>query len=164
MRLNFCNRSNFCPVLRGNAHVLLGKYRRAIEFYEQSLEIARVIEDRNGQADSLFNCALALAKVDDYWTARQKLELALEIYDELQLPHRIKQCSTRIRELGQIISAQPGRAPAIGTPEPTKSKEDWCQKSLPTNKTPKASSAIGNQWLFSVIIVVVVVVLIVVFQ
>ncbi|MHC5614602.1 MAG: tetratricopeptide repeat protein, partial [Nostoc sp.] len=39
----------------GNAYYLLGQYQRAIEFYQQSLEISREIGDRNGEGKSLGN-------------------------------------------------------------------------------------------------------------
>jgi tetratricopeptide (TPR) repeat protein len=148
----------------GLAYRSLGEYRRAIEFHEQSLEIKRAIGDRNGQATSQFNCAIALAKIDDYWTARQNLELAREIFDELQLDHRVEQCNTMIRKLGQIIAAQPRQAPTIGSPEPTKPGDDWYQKSLPMHEPAPVARGGGNQWVFYVVIVIVVVVLIVVLQ
>jgi tetratricopeptide (TPR) repeat protein len=107
----------------GNAYNSLGEYRRAIAFQEQNLDIAREIGDRQGEATALFNRAIALAKVDEPWAAQQSLEQAQVLYVELQLEHRIEQCDQMMRELGQIIVAQPHPAPTIG-PEPSKPKDD----------------------------------------
>ncbi|NER79081.1 MAG: tetratricopeptide repeat protein [Leptolyngbya sp. SIO1D8] len=148
----------------GNAYDSLGDYPQAIRFYEQSLEIDRAIGDRNGQATSLFNCASARARVDDYWIARQNLEQARELFVELQLNHRIEQCDTMVRELEQMIAAQPRQALIIDSPEPTTRDDDWYPKSLPTHESSSPAGENGNQWLFYVVIVIVVVVLIVILQ
>jgi tetratricopeptide (TPR) repeat protein len=92
----------------------LGQYPQAIEFHQQHHDIVREIGDRNGEANSLFNMALSLAKLDRRWEARQHYEQSKRIYEELQLDHKIKECNTALYNLGQIIPAQVIRAPQIG--------------------------------------------------
>ena len=47
----------------GKAYATLDETHKAIEYYEQSLEIARKIEYRRGEGDALFNMSLALEKL-----------------------------------------------------------------------------------------------------
>jgi hypothetical protein len=83
--------------------------------------------DRNGEANSLFNMAYALAKLDRRWEARQSYEQAQRIYEELQLDYWVEQCKTALYNLGQIIPAQVIRAPQIGdeSDSPRRSRQRW---------------------------------------
>jgi hypothetical protein len=56
---------------------LLEQDPRAIEFFQQYYDIAREIGDRDGEANSLFNMALSLAKLDDRFNALQRFKQAL---------------------------------------------------------------------------------------
>jgi tetratricopeptide (TPR) repeat protein len=69
----------------GNAYDSLGQYQRAIDFYQQSIEIMREISDRNGEANSLGNLGNAYDSLGQYQRAidfhQQSLEIAREIGD-----------------------------------------------------------------------------------
>ncbi|HYH84703.1 MAG TPA: hypothetical protein VEX60_04420, partial [Pyrinomonadaceae bacterium] len=60
--------------------------RRAIEFYEQRLVIAREIGDQRGEGKALYNTALALDKLGDRTKAIAHAEAALEILAQLESP------------------------------------------------------------------------------
>jgi len=67
----------------GNAYADLGETRRAIEFYEQRLAIAREIGDRRGEGNALGNLGNAYADLGETRHAiefyQQRLEIAREI-------------------------------------------------------------------------------------
>jgi tetratricopeptide (TPR) repeat protein len=100
----------------GSLYCLLEEYQRAIEFQQQSLEIAREIENSKGHlavANFLFAIAYTLAKLDRRWEARQHYEQAQQIYESLQIDHEVEKCKTALYNLGQIIPAQVIRVPQI---------------------------------------------------
>jgi tetratricopeptide (TPR) repeat protein len=53
----------------GNAYCLLGDYAKAIESYEQSLTIAREIEDRQGEEQVRVKLVNAYCALGDYANA-----------------------------------------------------------------------------------------------
>jgi tetratricopeptide (TPR) repeat protein len=63
----------------GNAHLYLGQYPRAIEFYEQSLDIFQAIGDRNGEARSLLGLGEAYRSLGQYPRAIEFYEQSLDI-------------------------------------------------------------------------------------
>ena len=71
----------------GLAYADLGETRRAIEFYEQALQIAREIGDRRGAGSALWNMALALGQLEDRAQAIVRAEAALAIYEQIESPH-----------------------------------------------------------------------------
>jgi tetratricopeptide (TPR) repeat protein len=79
----------------------LGQYQQAIAFHQQYLEIARDIGDRRGEANSLFNTALALKKLDNLSEAKSCFEAASAIFGELGLQNDIDDCEKEIQELEQ---------------------------------------------------------------
>jgi tetratricopeptide (TPR) repeat protein len=72
------------------AYGALGDTRRAIEFYEQRLAIAREIEDPRGEGSSLFNMGLALDKLGDRTQAIARAEAALRIFEQIEDPNAAK--------------------------------------------------------------------------
>ncbi|TVQ19605.1 MAG: tetratricopeptide repeat protein, partial [Leptolyngbya sp. DLM2.Bin15] len=54
--------------------------------------------DREGEANSLFNMGIALARLDQHDEALQSFQQALAIYEELNLDHRVEQCKAAIAE------------------------------------------------------------------
>ena len=66
----------------------MGDARKAIEFYEQNLVIAREIGDRRGEGNSMWNSALALDPLGDREQAIACAEAALKIYEEIEDPNR----------------------------------------------------------------------------
>ncbi|MEH1895396.1 MAG: tetratricopeptide repeat protein, partial [Nostoc sp.] len=78
-------------ILLGNAYNFLGQYQRAIEFYQQSLEISREIGDspeerlrqRNGEGSSLINLGCAYNSLGQYQQAIEFLQQSLEISREI---------------------------------------------------------------------------------
>lgn len=75
----------------------MGDARKATEFYEQALAIARDIGDRRGEAAALWNSALALRKSADYAQAIARAEAALRIYEAIEEP-RAAQVSALLAE------------------------------------------------------------------
>ena len=63
----------------GMVHYLLSEYRKAIEHYEQALDIAREIGDRRGEGAHLGNLGLAYADLGDARKAIEYYEQALAI-------------------------------------------------------------------------------------
>ncbi len=61
--------------------------RRAVEFYEQALIIARDIGDRRGEGNALFNTGLVLDKLGDRAKAIAHVEAALEIFEQIESPY-----------------------------------------------------------------------------
>jgi len=70
----------------GNAYKNLGETRRAIQFYEQRLTIAREIGDRRGEGNALWNMSLALDQLGECAQAIQHAEQALTIYEQIEAP------------------------------------------------------------------------------
>ncbi len=60
--------------------------RKAIDHFEQSLDIARKIEYRRGEADALFNMSLALEKLGQRPGAIDHAKAALVIFEEIESP------------------------------------------------------------------------------
>ena len=73
----------------GLAYSDLGEYQKAIEYYEQALEIAREIGDKQGEGNALCNLGVAYDFLGEYQKAikyhTQYLEIARkgESYDDV---------------------------------------------------------------------------------
>ncbi|MGP1382039.1 MAG: tetratricopeptide repeat protein [Thainema sp.] len=154
--------ANLCNL--GLAYSSLGQHVKAIEFYGQSLKIAKRIDTPRGQAANLFNRALAYARIDELWAAKQDLEAAKAIYEELQLDHEVKDCERVIYNLNQTIVMQPRKMPTLLEKED--SRPDWWEKSLPNSSySSKSNSRQGQiQWLPYIAIAIIVCVLIIILQ
>ncbi|WXT99576.1 MAG: hypothetical protein Ctma_0276 [Catillopecten margaritatus gill symbiont] len=57
------------------AYARLGKVDKAIEYYQQALEISREIKDRQGEGNRLGNLGLAYARLG-------KVDKAIEYYQQ----------------------------------------------------------------------------------
>ena len=68
----------------------LGDARKAIEFYEQYLAIAREIGDRRGEGNGLWDSALAFDKLGDRAQAIARAEAALRIFEAIEDPRTAK--------------------------------------------------------------------------
>ena len=71
----------------GIAYRALGETRRAIEYYEQALTVAREIGDRRGEGADLANMGLLAKEQGDLARARQLWEQALKIYEAIEDPN-----------------------------------------------------------------------------
>ena len=71
----------------GVAYADLGEVRRAIEYYEQQLEITREIGDRRGEGNALANMGNAYAQLGDPDHARDLWQQALAIYEAIEDPN-----------------------------------------------------------------------------
>ncbi|MEH2141859.1 tetratricopeptide repeat protein [Nostoc sp.] len=67
----------------GNAYDSLGQYQRAIEFFQQSLDISREIGDRNGEGISLIGLGNAYYSLGQYQQAIEFYQQSLEISREI---------------------------------------------------------------------------------
>jgi len=81
----------------GIAYRNLGEPRKAIEFYEQRLIIAREIGDRRGEGSALWNMSLALDKLDNRGRAIDCARAALKILEEIENP-RAEEVKRQLRE------------------------------------------------------------------
>lgn len=130
----------------GNAYRSLGQYQQANDFYQQSLEIKREIGDRHGEANSCFNLGLVFAKLDRKWEAVIQYQNARQLYEALQLDHRVQTCDDAIREVGQVVASAPIMAPTIDTEPITKRSKRYLSRQ--------------NQWVLWFCVGLVIVVLI----
>ncbi len=67
----------------GAAYYSLSEYNRAIEFYQQALEISRKITDRTGEANSLMGLGNAYCSLGQYQQAIQFYQQQLDICGEI---------------------------------------------------------------------------------
>ena len=74
----------------GIAYKNLGEPRRAIEFFEQRLAVARELGDRRGEGNALWNMSLALDKLGQRAGAIARAEAALKILQKIEDPHVAK--------------------------------------------------------------------------
>lgn len=70
-----------------NVYQALGQISKAIECYERSLIIRKEVGDRRGEAIDLNNLGHLHKEQSNNSQARQYLEQALEIFQEIQSPH-----------------------------------------------------------------------------
>lgn len=85
----------------GNAYNSLGQYQRAIEYYQQSLEITRDIGDRNGEAIAWFNLGLALENVKQKSEAIDAYRNARQLYQAMGLDADVQDCDKAIERLSK---------------------------------------------------------------
>ena len=69
---------------------ILAETRRAIQFFEQCLAIARGINDRRDEGNALWNISLALDQLGERAQAIQHAEQALIIRDQIEDPNAEK--------------------------------------------------------------------------
>ncbi|NJM46380.1 MAG: tetratricopeptide repeat protein, partial [Alkalinema sp. RU_4_3] len=131
----------------GNVYNSLGQYQRAIDFHQQSLEIAREIGDRWGIGASLLNMAHAQAKLDNPGQALLNYQQAKSIYADLKLDHMVEQCDQAIYQCNQIIPAQRRLPPSIGNQPKSESPNDWYERERQANqrKPRTAQARAGNR-------------------
>ncbi|MGK7943972.1 MAG: tetratricopeptide repeat protein [Microcystaceae cyanobacterium] len=93
----------------GNAYNLLGEYQSAIDYYKQSLTIAREIGDRRGEANSLGNLGVAYDSLGEYQSAidyhQQQLTIAREIGDRKGEANSLGNLGVAYDSLGEYQSA-----------------------------------------------------------
>ncbi len=70
----------------GNAYAALGDARKAIEFYEQRMVIAREIGDRRGEGNALGNLGNALYGMGEQEKGINMVKQALEIFESIEWP------------------------------------------------------------------------------
>jgi tetratricopeptide (TPR) repeat protein len=91
----------------GVVYSSLGQYQRASEFYQQCLEIQHKIGDRHGEAISLFNQACALSQYKPQCVeALTKLKQARDIYKELKIDDKVKECNETIYNFNRTIETE----------------------------------------------------------
>ena len=71
----------------GSFHLRFGDARRAIEHYEQALEISREIGDRRGEGNHLGNLGLARYRKGDVGAARALWLESATIFEAIESPH-----------------------------------------------------------------------------
>jgi tetratricopeptide (TPR) repeat protein len=81
----------------GFVYELLGKHRRAIEYYGQRLAVTRQIGDRQGEGYAHWKMSLALEKLGERGQAIAHAEVALSIYEQIEDPSAAK-VRTQIEE------------------------------------------------------------------
>jgi tetratricopeptide (TPR) repeat protein len=83
----------------GNAYNSLGEYQKAIDFYQQSLEIKREIGDRNGEANTWFNLGITRQNLQQKPEAKTAYENARNLYQAMGLDKDVKDCNEAIQRL-----------------------------------------------------------------
>jgi tetratricopeptide (TPR) repeat protein len=87
----------------------LGEYRRAIEYHEQHLAMAREIGDREGEGHALGNLGNAYHRLGEYRRAieyyEQQLAIAREIGDRFGEGNALWNMSLALDKLGQRAEA-----------------------------------------------------------
>jgi tetratricopeptide (TPR) repeat protein len=71
----------------GNAYALSGDPRKAIEYYEQRLAIARKIGDPRGEGEVLLHISRELDKLGQREKAIDGAKAALQIFEQIESPH-----------------------------------------------------------------------------
>jgi len=71
----------------GNAYLVLGETRKAIEYYEQALIIDREIGDQRKEGNELWNTSLAFDKLDERQKAITYAKAALKILVTTESPY-----------------------------------------------------------------------------
>jgi tetratricopeptide (TPR) repeat protein len=74
----------------GVAYKNLGETRRAIQFYEQYLAIARELGDRRGEGNALWNMSVALDELGQHDQIIQHAEQVLAIFEQIEDPNAAK--------------------------------------------------------------------------
>ena len=64
----------------------MGEARKAIEYYDQHLEIAREIGDRRGEGNALDNLGSIYAALGEVRQAIKLMEAALKIFEQIESP------------------------------------------------------------------------------
>ena len=67
-----------------------GDSQAAARYYQQHLDIARVVSDKSGEGNALWNLSLALFGLGRRASAIASAEEALRIYQETGSPHQAK--------------------------------------------------------------------------
>ena len=75
----------------------LGEVCKAIDYYEQSLEIARKIEYLRGEGDALFSMSIALEKLGQRPEAIDRVKAALGIFEQIESPSAERRCGKNWR-------------------------------------------------------------------
>ena len=93
----------------GNAHGALGNYTRAIDFYQQSLDISREIGNRQGEASSLGGLGIVYYFLRKYEQAihfsQQWLDISREIGDRQGEVSSLSALGTAYRGIGDYARA-----------------------------------------------------------
>jgi tetratricopeptide (TPR) repeat protein len=93
----------------GILHYSLGEVQRAIEYYQQALEIAREIGDRRGEGADLGNLGNAYSDLGEVQRAieyyQQALEIAREIGDRRGEGNHLGNLGLAYRDLGEVQRA-----------------------------------------------------------
>ncbi|MEA5622641.1 tetratricopeptide repeat protein [Nostoc sp. UHCC 0251] len=84
-----------------NAYFSLGQYQQAIEFLQQSLDIATEIGDRNSEAIAWFNLGEALENLNRESDALGAYRNARELYQAMGLDADVQDCNNAIERLSQ---------------------------------------------------------------
>lgn len=85
----------------GNAYNYQGQYQQAIEFLQQSLDIAREIGDRNSEAIAWFNLGEALENLNRESDALGAYRNARELCQAIGLDANVQLCNNAIERLSQ---------------------------------------------------------------
>ncbi|MDJ0542911.1 MAG: tetratricopeptide repeat protein, partial [Microcystis sp. M53601_WE4] len=83
----------------GNVYGSLGEDQKAIEFYQQSLEIFQEMGYIIGEPKTLFNLGLTYYKLDRISEAKEAYLQARKLFQALGLAGYVQKCDQAIRQL-----------------------------------------------------------------
>ena len=99
-----------CLTGLGNVYRAKGAYHKAMEYYQQHLQIAREIGDRSGEGISLANWGETLLKLEKYAASLEYSQAALEIFKQIGNPHHqgiaLKNIAEAHQHLGNLDAAR----------------------------------------------------------
>jgi CHAT domain-containing protein len=130
----------------GCAYDSLGQYQNAIDFHQQSLEIAREIGDRQGESISLNNLGDTLLKTNQLAEAETALRASIQIRETLRSElvnndHKASIFETQVsayRNLQKVLVAQTRFDEALEISEMSRTRAfvELLQQTLLTNELP----------------------------
>ena len=93
----------------GSAYMTLGEYRRAIEYYEKHLQIARELDDRRGAGQDLANLGNAYDFLGEHPRAiefyEQQLQIARDLDDRRREGNALSSLGAAYHSMGEYGSA-----------------------------------------------------------
>jgi tetratricopeptide (TPR) repeat protein len=121
----------------GLAYAALGETRRAIEFHEQDLAIAREISNQRGEAHAYWNLGLTFEKLGETSRAAEVMQVCVDYEREIGHPDAEEDAAyvERLRAGADAESGEPG------TPAPGRNRRNPGLRKWPSQGTEKIDGA-----------------------
>ena len=90
----------------GYIYTAIGNPQEAFDYSKEALDISQMIGDRRSEANTLFFMAGVLTTLDRPFEAVQTYEKAQNIFEEIPLEYKVKECEGAIRQVSRFIPVQ----------------------------------------------------------